>query len=436
MGLLPFGLLLNTGLQINMDIRNILKRISSHSLAKNSAIVMVGSMGANVGSYLYHLVMGRLLGPIAYGELSSLLSIFYIFSVPLNVGAIVLVKFISSMKARDDLGQVRTLFLKVTKASVIGSIIGLPLMYVLAPFISGFLRIQSNFLFLLVYITFAFSLLTVIASSALQGYQKFLWVSIFGAGTILFKLAISIPAVQWGVYGVLLAIVITGVVMYALYLIPLRFMFLVKAKKLTLTTREAFTYAIPSLCIILGMTSLYSTDMILVRHFFTAHEAGLYASLAVLGKVIFYASSAISIVIFPVLSERTAKGEKGTKLIFIGLGTVAAVSAGITFFYFAFPEFIIKIFFGSSYIQGAPLLGLFGIFLVLYSIGNMFATIFMALGKLTIWYVPILCAAIQIVGINLYHDSVMSVIWVNIITSLVLVLSLLGYYMKRIYEKV
>lgn len=434
--MLPFGLLLNTGLQINMDIRNVLRRISSHSLAKNSAIVMAGSMGANVGSYLYHLVMGRLLGPIAYGELSSLLSIFYIFSVPLNVGAVVLVKFISSMKAHDDLGQVRTLFVKVTKVCVIGCIVGLPLMYIFAPFISGFLRIQSNFLFLLVYITFAFSLLTVIASSALQGYQKFLWVSIFGAGAILLKLSISIPAVRWGVYGVLLATVITGVIMYVLYLIPLRFIFSVKAKKLTLTTREAFTYAIPSLCMILGMTSLYSTDMILVRHFFPAYEAGLYASLTVLGKIIFYASSAVSIVIFPVLSERTAKGEKGTKLIFIGLGTVTAVSAGITLFYFVFPEFIIRMFFGSSYIQGAPLLGLFGIFLVLYSIGNMFTTISMALGKLTIWYVPVVCALIQIAGINLYHDSVMSVIWVNIITSLVLVLSLLGYYMKRIYEKV
>jgi len=419
-----------------MNIKNILKQISTHSLAKNSAIVIAGSMGANVGSYLYHLIMGRLLGPVAYGELSSLLSIFYIFSVPLNVGAVVLVKFISSMKARDDLGQVRTLFLKVTKACVIGGIVGLPLMYAFAPFISGFLRIQSNFLFLLVYIAFVFSLLTVIASSALQGYQKFLWVSIFGAGAILLKLVISIPAVGWGVYGVLLATVITGVIMYALYLIPLKFIFSVKAKKLTLTTREAFTYALPSLCIILGMTSLYSTDMILVRHFFPAYEAGLYASLSVLGKVIFYASSAISIVIFPVLSERTAKGEKGTKLIFIGLGTVTAVSTGITLFYFVFPEFIIRMFFGSSYIQGAPLLGLFGIFLVLYSIGNMFATIFMALGKLTIWYVPILCATLQIVGINVFHSSVISVIWVNIISSLVLIMSLLGYYMKRIYEKV
>lgn len=418
-----------------MKIKGIIKKITSHSLAKNSVIVMVGSMGANIGSYLYHLVMGRLLGPIGYGELSSLLSIFYIFTVPLNVGAIVLVKFISSMKARSQLGQVQTLFVKVTKACLVGCIAVFPIIILTSPFISTFLHIESTMLFILVYIIFVFSLLTVIAGSALQGYQKFLWVSILGAGSIVLKLLVSIPAVQWGVYGVLLATVITNIIMYIFYFIPLRFIFQVKALKLTLTVREAIRYAVPSLLIILGMTSLYSTDMILVRHFFPAYEAGLYASLAVLGKIIFYASSAISIVIFPVLSERTAKGEKGTKLIFIGLATVTAVSAGITLLYFAFPEFIIRTFFGSAYIQGAPLLGIFGIFLVLYSVGNMFATIFMAIGKLKMWFVPIICALIQIAGITMFHDSVVSVIWVNIITSLVLVVSLLGYYMKRVYEK-
>jgi O-antigen/teichoic acid export membrane protein len=397
---------------------------------------MAGSMGANVGSYLYHLVMGRLLGPTGYGELSSLLSIFYIFTVPLNVGAIVLVKFISSMKAQNQLGQVQTLIVKVTKACLIGCIVALPVIILASPFISTFLHIQSSVLFIFVYIIFILSLLTVIVSSALQGYQKFLWVSILGAGSVVLKLLLSIPAVHFGIYGVLLATIGSTLVVYLLYFLPLQFIFKVKSSNLTFTAREAMRYAVPSLLIILGMTSLYSTDMILVRHFFSAHEAGLYASLTVLGKIIFYASSAVSIVIFPVLSERTAKGEKGTKLIFIGLGTVTAVSAGITLFYFAFPEFIIRTFFGSSYIQGAPLLGLFGIFLVLYSIGNMFTTIFMALGKLKIWYVPVICALIQIVGINVYHDSVMSVIWVNIVTSLVLVVSFLGYYMKRIYEKV
>jgi len=399
--------------------------------------VMAGSMVANIGAYLYHLVMGRLLGPSGYGELSSLLSIFYIFTVPLNVGTIVLVKFISSMKAHGELGQVRTLFVKVTKACLVGSIVFLPVIIFASPFISSFLHIQSTILFILVYSIFVISLVTVIATSALQGYQKFLWVSMFGAGSIILKLLVSIPAVRFGVYGALCAMVGSSLVMYLLYFLPLRFIFQVKeASALTITPREAIRYAVPSLFIILGMTSLYSTDVILVRHFFPGYEAGLYASLAVLGKIIFYASSAIAVVIFPVLSERTAKGEKGTKLIFIALAGVTAVSIAITLLYVAFPQFIIRMFFGSSYIQAAPLLGLFGIFLMLYSMGNMLTMIFMALGKVKMWFIPVLCAFVQILGIIIYHSSLTSVILVNAASCLILVLSLLGYYIKQNYEKV
>ena len=418
-------------------MKNLFKRITSHSLAKDSVIVMAGSMVANIGAYLYHLVMGRLLGPSGYGELSSLLSIFYIFTVPLNVGTIVLVKFISSMKAHGELGQVRTLFVKVTKACLVGSIVFLPVIIFASPFISSFLHIQSTILFILVYSIFVISLVTVIATSALQGYQKFLWVSMFGAGSIILKLLVSIPAVRFGVYGALCAMVGSSLVMYLLYFLPLRFIFQVKeASALTITPREAIRYAVPSLFIILGMTSLYSTDVILVRHFFPGYEAGLYASLAVLGKIIFYASSAIAVVIFPVLSERTAKGEKGTKLIFIALAGVTAVSIAITLLYVAFPQFIIRMFFGSSYIQAAPLLGLFGIFLMLYSMGNMFTMIFMALGKVKMWFIPVLCALVQILGIIIYHSSLTSVILVNAASCLILVLSLLGYYIKQNYEKV
>ena len=418
-------------------MKNLFKRITSHSLAKDSVIVMAGSMVANIGAYLYHLVMGRLLGPSGYGELSSLLSIFYIFTVPLNVGTIVLVKFISSMKAHGELGQVRTLFVKVTKACLVGSIVFLPVIIFASPFISSFLHIQSTILFILVYSIFVISLVTVIATSALQGYQKFLWVSMFGAGSIILKLLVSIPAVRFGVYGALCTMDGSSLVMYLLYFLPLRFIFQVKeASALTITPREAIRYAVPSLFIILGMTSLYSTDVILVRHFFPGYEAGLYASLAVLGKIIFYASSAIAVVIFPVLSERTAKGEKGTKLIFIALAGVTAVSIAITLLYVAFPQFIIRMFFGSSYIQAAPLLGLFGIFLMLYSMGNMLTMIFMALGKVKMWFIPVLCAFVQILGIIIYHSSLTSVILVNAASCLILVLSLLGYYIKQNYEKV
>src|SRR5690242_10099446 len=132
--------------------------MKGNSLVKNSAIVFAGTMAGNVLSYVYHLVMGRLLGPAGYGELSSLLSILYIFTVPLVVTQTVLVKFISGFKAHGTPGQTKSLFVWATKASVVVSLIGFPLIYIFASTVTSFLHLPSTSLFLLVYFLLVTSL--------------------------------------------------------------------------------------------------------------------------------------------------------------------------------------------------------------------------------------------------------------------------------------
>ena len=414
-----------------MKIKRLIQKIMSHSLAKDSMIMFAGSMASNVTSYIYHLLMGRWIGPSGYGELSSLLSIFYIFTVPLNVGALVLVKFISGFKAHGEIGQTKALFVRVTKAAIILCATLLPIIIVVSPFITKYLHIQSPVMFVIVYLIFVFSLLTVIMSSVLQGYQKFLWVSILGVSAVLVKLLFSVPAVQFYVMGVLLATLLSVVVVYGLNFLPLRFLFAAKSLPIRLTKREAFAFAVPTLLVTLGMTSIYSTDMILVRHYFSGLDAGIYASLALLGKIIFYASSILATVFYPILSERTAKGEKTDTLIGIGLLSVTAISLGITAIYFLFPNFIIRMLFGSLYVAGSSFLGVFGLFLVLYSIGNMFTVTFLATGKTKIWIIPVMCALLQIVGIAIWHQTIQMVIYINIGISALLVLGLGAYYLHN-----
>ena len=65
----------------------------AHPLAKGSFIILVGSMVANVGAYAYHVLVGRLLGPVIYGEFSALLSLFYIINIGSGVVQTILAKF-------------------------------------------------------------------------------------------------------------------------------------------------------------------------------------------------------------------------------------------------------------------------------------------------------------------------------------------------------
>lgn len=406
------------------------KLILSNGLARNSAIVFAGTMTANVFAYVYHLFMGRILGPSGYGELSSLLSLLYIFTVPLLVAQTVLVKFVSGFKAHGTIGQSKSLFIRVTKLFILLCFIGLPVAVIVSPWITRFLHLPSATLFVLVYILFVFSLLSVPTLSILQGYQRFVWVSIFITGAVLVKLVLSIPFASQGVYGVLLAAIIAGIIVYALYFIPLTFILRAKQKPTDVSMRAMFGFAVPTLLTTLGITSLFSTDIILVRHFFSSNDAGLYAALAILGKIIFYASSAVALVLFPVVAERAAQKKDAKKLIRTAIVGVSLLSAALTFLYFLFPEIIIRLLFGNAYTNASTLLGIFGIFLALFSVGNIIVTACLALGRTRIWIIPVFCALIQIIVLSLFHATIHAVILVNIAACSVLVVGSLGYFIK------
>ncbi len=414
-----------------MRIKNFRNKLSNNSLALNSIIVFAGTMVTNVGAYLYHLLMGRMLGPSGYGELSSLLSIFYIFNVPLLVGQTVLVKFISGFKAEGKIGQAKSLFLLVTKIFLIIAVLGLPAAFISDGWVVAFLHLSRPLLFLLIYLLFAFSLLSIVIVSTLQGYQKFIWMVLVGVGGIGLKLLISIPFVAWGVYGVLWAAVLASIGIYMTSFIPLRFLFQVVSKPVTLSKKRVFSYFIPTFLTLLGITSLYSTDIILVRHFFSGETAGLYAALGILGKIIFYASSAIGIVLFPVLSERFAKKNSTNKLIISSLGVVSFISMGITLVYFLFPDFIVQALFGKAYTGAGALLGLFGIFITLFSIGNILSLACLAIENTGVWVAPFVCALLQIVGITLFHENIRTVILINIFICSLFVLGSGGYFLWK-----
>lgn len=409
------------------------KLILSNTLARNSAIVFVGTMAANVLSYLYHLIMGRLLGPSGYGELSSLLSILYIFTIPLLVTQTVLVKFVSGFKAHGEVGQAKSLFIKAVKGFGVLSVVGFPVALLIAPWVTSFLHLSSSVLFVYVYLLLVISLFITAAAGMLTGYQKFVWVSVLTAGAILMKILLSVPFASLAVSGMMIATVIASAIVCALYVMPLRFLLSAKRKPTHLNKRDALGFAVPTLLVQLGITSLYSTDIILVRHFFDAQSSGLYAALAILGKIIFYASSAVPMVLFPIASERVAMGTKTKKLIVSAILAVAVISAGITALYFLFPNSIVSLLFGNAYGGVGSMLGLFGIFLSFFSVANIIAVSCLAVGKIHIWLFSVTAALAQIIGIAIFHGTIAQVIILNTAIVAVFAFASAAYYL---YEKV
>ena len=78
-------------------------------LVSNTAIIFVGSSIASVFSYLFNMLMGRLLGPAQYGEMAAILSLLSILSVISGVITTITMLYVSELYGLGNLAGIKRL---------------------------------------------------------------------------------------------------------------------------------------------------------------------------------------------------------------------------------------------------------------------------------------------------------------------------------------
>ncbi|MCX6706185.1 MAG: hypothetical protein NTV24_03745 [Candidatus Woesebacteria bacterium] len=174
--------------------------------------------------------------------------------------------------------------------------------------------------------------------------------------------------------------------------------------------------------------------MILVKHFFSPFQAGIYAALSTLGKIIFFAVSPIAATMFPIIAGRKSRGEKYGKVFLTSFGITLIVSITIVFFYWLFPNIAIGILYGKAYLSASIELVWMGIFILFYTLASLLVNFSLSLGRTRVVLFPFLAAVIQIVALSIWHNSLLQVIQVSLVimTVLFFVISIYLLYNRRI----
>lgn len=409
---------------------NIFREMIKHPLFTGSAIMVLGSNSVNFLNYLYHLVIGRMLGPSFYGELAALISLMGLLGIIPSSLSLVVIKYVSGAKnEKEAAALIHWLKTKVFQASLIFSIF----IIVISPALVSFLHINKLSYIFLIAASSLFAIQTLLNRSILQGLLKFkeMIFSVFlenGA-----KLVISVTLVYLGfrVGGAMLAFVLAAMLGF---LVTNHYLKIQpkKESKLSLNFKPMFFFTIPVIVQTFASTSLYSSDLLLVKHFFSSHDAGLYASLSTLGKIIFFGAGPIGSVMFPLVSQRKAKKQSYKKIFILSfLGTVILASAVLLIYKF-FPEYAIRLLYGSAYIETSHLLIWFGIFISLFTLSSLLINYGLSLGKTTVVIFPAIAALLQIILIWFFHASLFIVVLISIIVTALLLVALLIY---SIYSK-
>jgi len=412
------------------------KKFIMHELVTGSFYIFLGSMAANIFAFLLNLFLARNLSYADYAIFSSLLSVIIIASVPANSLNTIIVKFATGYYAKNQTEKLKLLYLKFLKF-ILGVSIFICLLFVsLSIPISNFLRLDNLWYVVLVGVTVAAFYLNVLNGAFLQSLLKFSFISLVTSISGLIKLLVGVVLVYLGfrAFGGLWSIFFMTFVSFLIGFYPLRKIILLKVKNkdILIKTDEIYSYAIPTFVTVLSLTAFTSMDVILVKHFFNPQEAGFYAGLSLIGKVIFYFTAPIPMVMFPLLVKRHSTGKNFKSLFYLALILVLLPSLAITVFYFFFPEAVIMLFLGGrDYLTIAKYLGFFGLYLTIFSLVNVCVNFFLSLNKTKIAPVVVGASILQTVLIYFYHNNFYEIIVVSLAVSTALLIYLLSYYFKN-----
>lgn len=408
---------------ITLKVRDLLK----HEFISGSLVMVIGSNVYNFSQLIYHFLAGRFLGKASYGDLATIISILGFIAIVQLAFNLTVVKFIASEKDSEKLSS----FIRwVYKWSLILGLVAGSIVLVSASAIAEFLNITNLTSILLLAPILFFYITATTGRSILQGllrFDKFVYSLLTEAiGKIIFLIVLLFAG--YAVLGALGAFLIGALVSFLITTWFIR-KFLFGPILATPEILPLIKYSAAVLVQGLALTSMYSTDLLLVKHFFAPELAGQYAALTILGRVVFFGASPITHVMFPLVAKRYLNKEKYHNILYLSILLVLLFSLGVTFFYWLMPTLFLGFLYGKNFLDGGSLLWFFGIFMTMLSLAMLLTQFFLSINKTKPVYLFVLAAVSQAVLIWFFHSSLLMVIQLSILTSSLLVFVLSVYFL-------
>lgn len=398
------------------------KRVSPQQLFMLSALLVNG------GNYIYNLLLGRILGPEAFADAALLVTLLLVLSFLGMTFQLVTAKFVAALPLdkwesfRNRIGVL---------ALVIGCVLG-GVVFFAAPFLQNILQTENALMFQIFGIGVPLYFVMSVNRGQYQGEESFAKLSISYQSEMWGRLLITLLAflIVRDHFGVLVSFGILGSL--ALGLFPFKKLRLnIDRTTEDLEWSKVRTFMLITACYELTQIIINNSDIILVKHFFQAQEAGLYASLALIGRVVYFVAWMFVMLLLPTVVRLKKEGKPTGHILFKYVGYIGLLSSVIVVVCAMFPELIITLLFGDAYLSMASLLWQYALATSLFAVANIFTYYFLSLDKYRpIWFSAILGVS-QIVLIGFFHSSLALVVQLQILVMLVLLAVQILYFLSH-----
>ena len=390
-------------------------------ILSGSVVLLLGSGLTAAINFAYNVAVARILGPAAFGHATAVYTLLTLISAVTLSFQIVPAKVVAQQSTLETKGAAYRDFHR--GAWGCGVIIAL-LLVLFQSSISGFLNLPSPVMVDLIAIGAAFYVPLGSRRGYIQGAYGFrsLSTSLVLEGLVRLSGSLLLVMLGFGVNGVIAANAAAIAVAY-----------FAAAPKLPppvpnlLRLSHALRESMQAIVFFAGQVLINNCDIVLVKHFFSPAMAGLYAAVAMVGRVIFAFSQAVVNSMFPLVAGTGDEERKDLKVIATSLLLVLGIGCSVAIVLRLAPASMWTAFFGPGFKvagkYGLPyLLSLYAVTTVIYCLSVVMITYEMSYKIANTSWIQLAFSGLLVAGLCEFHSSLREVIMVQLILMVALLI--------------
>lgn len=406
----------------------ILKQVKSKISPEQ--LFMISVLLVNGGNYLYNLALGRFLGPAKFADAAIMITFLLVLSFIAMTFQLVTAKF--SVLFEDVV--FKNFISKIYKNSaIIGVVLGILIM-LFASELQIFFKTTSSSMFVVFGIGVPIYFFMSVNRGVFQGKKQLKKLSVTYQLEMISRLLITFGLLYFFNIESSILIALGILCSFMFGLIPFEFKNISFSKIVSLENTESKmvrNFFIITAFYELTQIIINNSDILLVKHYFESYDAGLYASLALIGRVVYFIAWMFVMLLLPTVVQLKKEGKSTAPILLKYVGYIFIIATTIVTSCYFFPEQIIAILFGDEYMAITSLLWKYAIATGIFAISNIFAYYYLSLDK----YIPVVISGLfgmlQIGLIILFHKNLEQVVHVQILAMVLLLLMQLSFFFLK-----
>ncbi len=377
-------------------------------LLGGSLIMLTGSAVVSVLNFVYNVAVARMLGPADFGHAALAITLLMLVSALTLSFQLVCAKLVARSQSVEAKAAVYQRLLR--RSWKVGLALGAVMLAASAP-VARYLNLPSPWMIAVLAVGFTFYVPVGARRGGMQGMCSFRRLAGSYVLEALLKFTAAMLLVFFGM-GALGAIAAISLSVICAYFLP------VPAELNVATSARVPTElgeAVQAIVFFVGQVIISNCDIVLVKHFFSPETAGLYATRALVGRLVYFASWMIVSAMFPI-SAGAKPGESAKTVLAIPIGMVVAISGGFTLILSVFPHLVLRTLFGDAFAGGGmgEVLPLCAAMAGVYSLSVVLITYEMSRRVANTAWVQLAAALAVVAGIFLFHSSLTEVVLVQL----------------------